>query len=192
MPEDYKEPERVKGNAANHLAFTTPNEKHAIRYTAGDAVSEKRAYRAVALKIVELLPRSETFEPSLSRNHSIEARGIDTLRATVVANDPFQNAVLEAVQNSVTDLTWAGRKVHLKTTETRHRGSHRFNLKHGRDDRPYDLDCGLAFALVVVDCARFYYFSKEDPIEQHLVGKGTKTSRRLPHPNECALDSKNE
>jgi hypothetical protein len=169
-----------------------PNPVATSSVLAGDGVSEKPAYRAVALKIVELLRCSMIYQSSLSRTHAIEAAGATSLRATVAANDLFQNAVMEAVQNTVTDFQFAGEHVQLKTTSAKMSGrntQYDFNLHHGHigsKRRPYD--AGIAFAFVVVGCSRFYYFSKEQAKEHHLVGEGAPSDLGLPHPDKCALD----
>jgi hypothetical protein len=134
------------------------------------------------------------YEPHLGPMHQIEAAGATTLRQTVVAKDLFQNAVINAVQNSDADLEWIGEQVQLKVSQTPYYGKYYFNMRHSKSGtkhrRPYDLDCGIAFAFVVVGCPRFYYFSAKEAKKHHLVGELGTTQLGLPHPEVCAQDPK--
>jgi hypothetical protein len=122
------------------------DDKEPVRTGSCDAASEKDADRAVAWKIGELLPRSEIFKPTLSPTacHRSCWPGAAPLRATVVANDLFQNAVLEAVLHSHSDLEYAGEPIQLKTG-IHHRGeSKQYNLHQAKLARSIVVRTSLA------------------------------------------------
>jgi pyruvate/2-oxoglutarate dehydrogenase complex dihydrolipoamide acyltransferase (E2) component len=95
------------------------NEKHATMYGEGSDPprTEEEAWRAVAEKIVQLLPRSKVYTPTLSKNHQVEMTGMQVIQR-VVANhgNPYEIAEMANVQSSSSDLTFRGEKTQVKAS----------------------------------------------------------------------------
>jgi hypothetical protein len=135
---------------------------------------------------------------SLSPSHQVEMTGMQIIQRVVAQRgNIFDNVVMASAQSSATDLTYRGAPVPVKAASKTCRNKYHFSLHHGKfvkgktNRKPYDV--GIAFIFVVTTCTdRFYLVSAEKAKKLKIVGKGAPTCIRLPHPDECALDSEHE
>jgi hypothetical protein len=160
-------------------------------YGEGSGRTEEEAWVAVAEKIVQLLPRSKIYAPSLSPSHQVEMTGMQIIQRVVAQRgNIFDNVVMASAQSSATDLTYQGAPVHVKAASklSGHSKLYQFRLHHGtKHHRPYDV--GIAFIFVVTACTdRFYLVSAAKAKKLKIVGKGAPPQIRLPHPNQCEAD----
>jgi hypothetical protein len=108
--------------------------------------TEEEAWVAVTEKIVELLPRSKGYTPSLSPCHQVEMTGMQIIQRVVAQRgNIFDNVAMASAQSSAIDLTYRGAQVQVKAALKTWRNKYRFHLHHGKSGhhRPYDV--GIAF-----------------------------------------------
>jgi hypothetical protein len=116
MPEDYEE--TGKGGGGFGGAVRAKNQKHAIVYGDGSvpARTEAQAWAAVAERIVELLPRSKVYAPSLSPNHAIEVTGVQIIQRVVAQHgNIYEIAEMSMVQSSASDMKLRGENTQVKS-----------------------------------------------------------------------------